>query len=416
MTPFTFVHASDLHLGSPFRGVYTLQPEVAALLQAATFEAFDALISLCIEKSVTFLLVSGDIFDAESRSLRAQLTFRDGLARLAEVGIPSFVTFGNHDPWEAWSANIHWPEGAHVFGPDAVETVIVPIDGKPAVAVSGVSFRSHAEPRRLADLYEAENPNLFQVAMLHTNCGEQQGHDAYAPCRVGDLRQTRFDYWALGHVHEKKILGAAPYIVYPGSIQGLHIKESDAHGCYLVSVKGQHDIALDFCPLDRVRWQRVSVSIEGHEDLDRLDQSLLAVVDDRCRRSGGRPVICQISLDGRGPLYHVLHQPGIVEEILDRLRAYGLSQTPPFWVQKVTVECLPEMNLAARMTAEDLLGQLLKTAEEMKQLKDQELISETLEKVYNHRRFQRYLKGPPHYDKLLRDVQLLCIDLLEPSA
>jgi DNA repair exonuclease SbcCD nuclease subunit len=416
MAPFSFIHASDLHLGSPFKGVSDLQPEVSALLQAATFDAFDALIALCLEKSAAFLLVAGDIFDTANRSLRAQLTFRDGLARLAEAGIPSFVVFGNHDPWEAWSAKIHWPKGVHVFGPDRVETVHVPIDGKPTVAVSGISFRTQREPRRLVDLFISEDTDLFQVAMLHSNCGGQPGHDPYAPCRVVDLQRAGFDYWALGHVHEKKVLGVEPHIVYPGSIQGLHIKESKPHGCYHVTVSNPKDLTLTFCPLDRVRWQTISVAIDGHESLDGLDQEILATLEDLHHESADRPVICRISLDGRGPLYQTLHQQGAGEEILERLRVFGLSQTPPLWIQKLQIDCLPEMDLVERMEVDDLLGQLLKTAEAMRQEKDPALIAGALGKVYNHRRFKRYLKIAPEQDKLLRDVQLLCIDLLESGS
>lgn len=416
MTPFSFIHASDLHLGSPFRGVRDLQPEISALLQAATFEAFDALLSLCLERHPHFLLVVGDIFDTSNRSVRAQLTFRDGLARLAEAGIPAFVVFGNHDPWEAWSAKIRWPKGVHVFGPDSVETVHLPIDGNPAVSVSGISFRRQHESRRLSDLFAPEPGNFFKIAMLHGNCGGQPGHDPYAPCTVMDLKRADFDYWALGHVHEKKVLGVEPYIVYPGCIQGHHIREVEAHGCYHVKVSGPTEVALEFCPLDRVRWQLLPVTIDGHESLDGLDRALLSAMDELVRSSAGRPVICRLSLVGRGPLYQALHQQGVSEDILERLREVGLGKTPLLWIQKLEINCLPEIDLNDRMKAEDLLGMLLKTAEKMRCEKDSPRVMNALGKVYHQRRFKRYLKTSPDPDQLLREVQLLCVDLLGPDS
>ena len=84
---FSFVHVADLHLDSPFKGITAKNPAIADPLRSATFRAFDALIDLCIEREVQFLVVAGDIYDGEDRSLRAQLRFHDGLVRLAEKNI-----------------------------------------------------------------------------------------------------------------------------------------------------------------------------------------------------------------------------------------------------------------------------------------------------------------------------------------
>lgn len=416
MTPFSFVHASDLHLGSPFRGVSDLEPEIEKSLQRAAFDALDALVALCIESSASFLLVAGDVFDSADQSLRAQLTFRDRLAELAGAGIPSFVVFGNHDPWESWSANIRWPEDVYVFGPDQVDTKIVPLNGNPAVAVSGISYRHSGESRNLAKLFTPPEAPLFKIALLHSNCGGQPGHDPYAPCKVSDLQGAGFDYWALGHVHARNILGTEPHIVYSGCIQGRHIRETGAHGCYLVTVSGLTDVSLDFRPLDSVRWESLSVSIDGVEDLDSLDQRMMAALEEAHRNGEGRPVMCRMSLDGRGLLYQTLHQPGVADEILERLRAFGLNQNPFVWIQKLAMACLPEMALSERMAVDDLLGQILNTAETLRKENDPALLAEALGKVFNHRRFKRYLGGMPDMNHLLREVQLLCVDLLESDS
>jgi DNA repair exonuclease SbcCD nuclease subunit len=139
MTRFSFVHASDLHLDSPFAGVTATAPEVAERLRTATFDAFDNIVRLCIERRVDFLLVAGDVYDGADRSLRAQLRFRDGLLRLAEQGIRAFVAHGNHDALEGWSSAIEWPEGVRVFG-EELASVPVERDGAPIALVSGISY------------------------------------------------------------------------------------------------------------------------------------------------------------------------------------------------------------------------------------------------------------------------------------
>src|SRR3990172_1622024 len=112
MARFEFLCAADLHLDSPLGGLRSTLPDrVAKALAQATFDAYDRLVDVAIERQVTFVAVAGDVYDGEDRSLRAQFRFRDGLARLANAGIEAFVVFGNHDPCDGWWARIDWPEG-----------------------------------------------------------------------------------------------------------------------------------------------------------------------------------------------------------------------------------------------------------------------------------------------------------------
>ncbi|MCH8351318.1 MAG: DNA repair exonuclease, partial [Chloroflexi bacterium] len=99
-----FVHAADLHLDSPFGGLRSIAPEIAETLYQATFDAYNNIIDLCIQEQVDALLVAGDIFDGADRSLRAQRKFVDGLNRLDQANIRSFICHGNHDPLNGWEA------------------------------------------------------------------------------------------------------------------------------------------------------------------------------------------------------------------------------------------------------------------------------------------------------------------------
>ena len=110
MKNFSFIHTADLHLDSPFSGLRQVDGEIASLLKDATFRAFDNVVELALKNEVDFLLVAGDVYDAADRSLRAQLKFADGLKKLANGGIRSFVCHGNHDPLDGWIASLQWPE------------------------------------------------------------------------------------------------------------------------------------------------------------------------------------------------------------------------------------------------------------------------------------------------------------------
>ena len=69
--------------------------------------------------------------------MRAQLRFRDGLQRLSDAGIRSFVAHGNHDPVEeGWSAIDRFAELVTVFGAGEVRSVPFSVGGEP-VTVHG---------------------------------------------------------------------------------------------------------------------------------------------------------------------------------------------------------------------------------------------------------------------------------------
>lgn len=214
---FSFIHAADLHLDSPFRGITAESPAIAELLQSATFDVYNSLIDLCIEKQVQFLLISGDIYDGADRSLRAQLRFRDGLKRLADNNIQAFIVHGNHDPYKGHSKSIDWPPGVHVFNYRTAESIPVKIDDTTIAIVSGLSHENRNVKTNLAKKIKGDNSDLFQIGLLHCNVGRNTGHEDYAPCELEDLLNIGMDYWALGHVHERKVLHADPYVVYPGN-------------------------------------------------------------------------------------------------------------------------------------------------------------------------------------------------------
>ena len=123
MPTYSFIHAADLHLDSPFKGLIRVAPRIAEVLRKSTFDAFDAIIDLCITEEVDALLVAGDVFDSADRSLAAQLRFVDGLRRLESSGIRSFVCHGNHDPLDAWQSQVSFPDRLWIFPPKVSPSV-----------------------------------------------------------------------------------------------------------------------------------------------------------------------------------------------------------------------------------------------------------------------------------------------------
>ena len=355
-----FVHTADIHLDSPFVGLSQDEPEIRRLLLEATFKAFDNVIDLCLAENVDFLLVAGDVYDGKD-TLRAQLRFRDGLKRLSDAGIRSYLVHGNHDPLDARKASLQWPDLVVIFGGGKVESAVHERGGEPVAIVHGISFKRTDIRDNLALAFKRRDSPLFQIGLLHCNVGTNTGHEPYAPCSRADLERVGLDYWALGHVHKMQVLKEQnPFIVYPGNTQGRHINEAGPRGCFLVSVDEGGKIESQFVATDFVRWHRVEFSIEAITDVDGLLNGLQRRLLDVQSDSEGRPAICRLAVTGRGPMHAELRRPGRLDEYIAEARSFGITLSPFVWPAEVELKTSAEIDIQLRMKSQDIVGDCLR--------------------------------------------------------
>ena len=472
-TAFTFVHAADLHLDAPFRGVSGMllsdpssghRPKaferMARLLREATFVALQRLTDVCIREKADFLLLAGDVYNSGDSSLRARLALRDAFARLEEHGVPVFLVHGNHDPLAEDASAIPWPSNVTVFGRE-LETHTVTRRGETLALIHGVSHTGPREAKNLARLFKRKNPTLleaeaFQVGLLHCALTDMSGaHAPYAPCTFSDLDEADMDYWALGHVHSCQVLdrrGKAltgyfngrrteqaagadrPFAVYPGSMQGLHVNETGPHGCMLLKVDGRGGLTAEAAPIAPVQWEAVRVELpQKIEDISGLENLLLEKlaelspgrnenlghggVEDNgnARRYPPEAVMVRLALAGRSGLDHELRKNGAVEDLGEHLNAE--LDGSGLWIRDVAVDTRPLADLAASAARPDLAGETLKRAFSLQN--DPEALAEAAEHslapLFQRPKMRKLLDMPKEEElgRLAEEAALLCLDLLE---
>ncbi|MFP6593391.1 MAG: DNA repair exonuclease [Dehalococcoidia bacterium] len=400
MQPFRFVHAADLHIDSPFKGLLKYELRIAQRLKEATFEAYENLIDLCIAQNVNFLVIAGDVYDGADRSVQAQMRFRGGLDRLHEHGIQSFVVHGNHDPLDGRLSRIRMPESAHTFGPEP-EWVSASIAGTsvaqiPIAQIQGISYPTQEVHDNLALQFAPPSDGLFSIGLLHCNVGGIAEHDNYAPCTIEDLSGTGIDYWALGHVHTRQTLKSAnPMIAYPGNLQGRHPNESGARGALIVDVDETGRPTSTFAPLDVVRWELLSVSIDGLSDLDALLDAAHVSIDEERVRAGERDLVCRISLIGRGPLHGDLSAENAIRDLTDVLRGSYAATAPFAWVERISDRTGPQIDIDALAKRDDFVGAVMKRSVAVLEEDSAEIkLRDSLSNVLAQRRFSGILEMP----------------------
>ena len=299
----TFLHAADIHLDSPLRNLATREGAPVELIRNGCRRAFDNLVQLAVDEQVDFLLLAGDLYDGTWRDFNTGLFFIDRMRRLKEAGIRVFLISGNHDAASRITRTLRLPDNVVHFSSRRAETIEL---ADLNVAIHGQSYGKRAVTANLAKDYPPPVEGMVNIGLLHTGLAGRDGHEPYAPCTATELAARGYDYWALGHVHRREIVGQDPWIVFPGNLQGRHIRETGPRGAMLVRVDSGMIASVEFQELDVVRWQLLRLDCRQIDSADRLLDDVRAALEEAVAAADGRPLMLRLELHGPCPMHREL--------------------------------------------------------------------------------------------------------------
>lgn len=268
---FRFIHTADLHLDSPLE---LRADSLINQLGGATRQALARLVDLCIDETVDALLIAGDLFDGEIRTAETVARLTLEMRRLRDAGIRVFIIYGNHDRKSGNEKSLELPDNVHVFAGRGT-----PVEWpEKSVTIHGVSFMQRHVSESLLPKYKRPSPDHWNIGLMHTSIDGSQGHDDYAPCALSDLIEHGYDYWALGHIHKRKVHNEHPAVVMPGIPQGRHINEAGACSVSLVTLTDGQRPSIEERSVRVVTFDTLNIDLTGCHDraevLDRIDKSL----------------------------------------------------------------------------------------------------------------------------------------------
>jgi len=352
-----FVHAADLHIDSPLRGLERYDGAPVERARLATRMALKNLVDLCIEEEVAFLVIAGDLFDYDWRDFNTAHFVVNQFQRLKRLEIPVFVIRGNHDSRDEMSYKVPWPDNLKLFDHRKPETIVMESLG---VAIHGMSFPKREVKENIVPLYPQPKRDLLNIGLLHTNATGSLDHDSYAPCGLDELRDKRYDYWALGHIHKREMLHESPHVVYPGNTQGRHVRELGEKGCVVVTAADGEVSSLEFRPTDVLRWRREIVGLaldDGVDDLHgKIEARLRAIADE----ADGRLTAVRLEIQGRCRAHQRLADEARRDEAIAHIRALPGEFTDNLWVEKIKFDTRIPLDLDQLRKGQDLLGDLLR--------------------------------------------------------
>ena len=356
-----FIHAADIHLDSALHGLERYEGAPVEEIRSATRRAFDNLIELAIDEQVAFVLLVGDLYDGDWKDYNTGLYFVERMGRLRDASIRVFIVAGNHDAASQITKHLRLPDNVTLFSTRKPERVVLDDLG---VSICGQGFATRAVTDDISQGYPQGDPQLLNIGLLHTCLDGKPGHEPYAPCTVDGLRSKGYQYWALGHVHKREEVSRDPWIVFPGNIQGRHIREIGPKGCTLVTVDGGEIVEVAHRDLDVMRWSIRELDVSATETVDDIYEQVREGLQLALDAAEGRPVAVRLVLYGACSAHLKLHadRERWIQEY--RALATGLGGAG-IWLEKVSIKTKPAISTDEVLERDDALSGLLRAIHDM---------------------------------------------------
>jgi len=327
------LHCADLHLDSPMRGLARYDGAPLDVLRGATRRAFERAVDLAVDEQVGAVVVAGDLYDGDRDDFQTAVFLQRQLHRLRDAGIRVVLVYGNHDAENEITRKLSVPDNTHILASATPETVVFDDLG---IAFHGQSYGNRIVDEDLSARYPGPLPGLLNVGVLHTSLDGRPRHARYAPCTVEGLVRRGYQYWALGHVHQREeIKRNGVTIVFPGNVCGRDVGERGPKGATLVEYDGDHLTAVRHHVLAPVRWYHLTVDVHDAATVAELSDAVMTRLDEVRDASSGTLDAVRLSITaGARAVAEWLRN---AEQCELQLRADAAGGKADMWLERIDV-------------------------------------------------------------------------------
>lgn len=265
---FKFIHLSDVHINKRFS---TAEEGLAVQLRDGLIKTFKQTMKYAMGEKVDAIVIAGDFFDNDYLPDWMADMIHEQFKNLLDHGIKIFYCSGNHDPscvWENFFENYSRERGFYYFSSSEPEQLNLTSSNGVNYVLCSCGHETSKEGRNIIQSFPPKSNDQLWIGLAHAyvvstrSAGE---HVKYLPTTIKDLEALAYDYFALGHIHQRECI--TDRIVYSGCPQGLNVKEWGEKGFYLVEL-GQGHIQKSFIPLGEVIW--LNFQYQCHSKMDKF--------------------------------------------------------------------------------------------------------------------------------------------------
>lgn len=386
-----FIHTADIHLGKKLSYSGNPEQELLSLFDTAGQKSLKRLVELGINKEVDFIIIAGDLYDREARSVKSSRFFLEQCQQLKKKGIKVYIISGNHDPAGRKKEPFELPDNIFFFSSEEVEIKDFYKDGRLAARILGQSYRQKFESRSMYNFYTPEDDAVFNLGILHTSLDADNRR--YVPVNKSELLSKEdIHYWALGHIHQFEKINEEPAAYYPGTIQGRDINETGEKGALLVEVDQNHKVETEFYSLASVIFKNIIVDLENYQNINNLsalERILFEKIEENIKEIESlnseieyqiESYIIRFLVKGRSKIHNYIDDKLEVEEsLLAELRNHFSGEKPYIWPHSLvlrTAAPLPDLdeiknNNSLYKELDQILKELMAAEELERELKDE---------------------------------------------
>lgn len=317
LSPFCFVHATNVRLDQPLWGIGNVDGEARRLAEEATNLAFERIVETCIEQHAAFLLLTGNTLDA-AHGHRALMLLERACEQLADHDCQVLILPGETDPAHTWNRSVDLPENATILVGAGGETVTVSRDDEPLATVEAFRERQHAVAHRHAGGLRIALASGYQHADL---CRLLAQHDA-GQLGVSQLEQfpslVHFAYLAVGGGSERLTVQLPNGLAHdPGCPQPLDGRNTAGLGCTVIEVDEAGTLHTRLIPTAVVRREEVDVSVTAEMSWDDLLEAMQNALSERPALPSERLWLVRWVIGGEGEVIDQLMVPSARDELIE---------------------------------------------------------------------------------------------------
>jgi DNA repair exonuclease SbcCD nuclease subunit len=401
--PFRFLHAADLHLERPPRGLVDVPEHLRTALVDAPYRAAERIFDAALRDHVDFVVLAGDILDPQAAGPRGLIFLTEQFQRLADKNIAVYWAGGRGDNFERWIDAWPLPAGVVRFPLHRLHHVIHERDGLPLAQILGTSTQHR---RRVpAEQFHADPAGPFSIAV------------AYGSTEADALAHQAIRYWALGSEHDRRTLLSGPVTAhYPGTPQGRRPAETGPRGATVVHVDQEGRVRTTFISTDAVRFHHERLTLDAPLTVEHLREALSLRTAELLTDPFGPDWLVQWSVTGASPLPPALACERQAAQLVDQLRSEFGQHRPGVWTTSLELESHAAID-EERYEEESVLGEFLRTVRHYVEQPEAEL---NLEPLLSERHLAGLLAGearvePAARRRVLAEVARLGAELLTPQ-
>lgn len=259
-----FVHIADMHFDMPF--TVLTKNGLAEQRRLDQRNAFNKMINYIKENNIDYLFISGDLYENEYVRKTTIEYINNCFKQIPNTKI--IITPGNHDPYlvNSYYNKFEWNENVHIF------TKIEKIEDK-KLNIYGYGFTDFYSKK--VEIPTNIDTSKINILVMHADLdGATKEVGEYNPILESELKNTKFDYIALGHIH-KNNFNESKKILYPGSMIAGGFDELGKHGMLVGEINEENKkMSLEFIELDNKEFAEENIDISKIESQEELIENI----------------------------------------------------------------------------------------------------------------------------------------------